>query len=138
MKDHIKFILQNSIIFAGISFGFSIIGGLFPSSEHTFVIGNPLVVSEVTIEHIVGHIFWGAIIGLGTLSIRYIILGGSFAILLDADHLLQFLDIEMVARMSHSIPFAIIAAVDIFYNFTRKGSENCCSSIWSRTITYCI
>jgi len=114
MKDHIKFILQNSIIFAGISFGFSIIGGLFPSSEHTFVIGSPLVVSGITIEHVVGHIFWGAIIGLGTLSIRYIILGGSFAILLDADHLLQFLDIELVARMSHSIPFAIIAVVAFF------------------------
>ena len=114
MKDHIKFILQNSIIFGVISFGFSIIGGLFPSSEHTFVIGNPFLVSEVTIEHILGHIFWGAVIGLGTLSIRYVILGGSFAILLDADHLLQFLDIELVSRMSHSIPFAIIAAVVFF------------------------
>ena len=114
MKEHIKFILQNSIIFGVISFGFSIIGGLFPSSEHTFVIGSPFLVSEVTIEHIVGHIFWGAVIGLGTLSIRYIILGGSFAILLDADHLLQFLDIELVSRMSHSIPFAIIAAVVFF------------------------
>ena len=114
MKEHIKFILQNSIIFGVISFGFSIIGGLFPSSEHTFVIGNPFLVSEVTIEHILGHIFWGAVIGLGTLSIRYVILGGSFAILLDADHLLQFLDIELVSRMSHSIPFAIIAAVVFF------------------------
>ena len=120
MKDHIKFILQNSIIFAGISFGFSIIGGLFPSSEHTFVIGNPLVVSGITVEHVVGHIFWGAIIGLGALSIRYIILGGSFAILLDADHLLQFLDIELVGRMSHSIPFAIIAAVIFFIIFRGK------------------
>ena len=114
MKEHIKFILQNSIIFGVISFGFSIIGGLFPSSEHTFVIGNPFLVSGVTIEHILGHIFWGAVIGLGTLSIRYVILGGSFAILLDADHLLQFLDIELVSRMSHSIPFAIIAAVVFF------------------------
>ena len=114
MKDHIRFILQNSIIFTGISFGFSVIGGLFPSSEHTFVIGSPLLVSGITIEHIIGHIFWGAVIGLGTLSIRYIILGGSFAILLDADHLLQFLDIELVSRMSHSIPFAIIAAVVFF------------------------
>ena len=114
MKDHIKFILQNSIIFAGISFGFSIIGGLFPSSEHTFVIGNPLVVSGITVEHVVGHIFWGAIIGLGTLSIRYIILGGSFAILLDADHLLQFLDIELVSRMSHSIVLAVIVAIVFF------------------------
>tara|TARA_B100001146_G_scaffold184307_1_gene167278 strand:- start:24 stop:635 length:612 start_codon:yes stop_codon:yes gene_type:complete len=114
MKEHLRFILQNSIIFAGISFGFSIIGGLFPDSEYTFVLGNPFVVSGITIEHIMGHIFWGAIIGLGTLSIRYIILGGSFAILLDADHLLQFLDIELVARMSHSIPFAIIAAIVFF------------------------
>ena len=114
MKEHIKFILQNSIIFAGISFGFSIIGGLFPSSEHTFVIGNPLVVSGITVEHVVGHIFWGAIIGLGTLSIRYIILGGSFAILLDADHLLQFLDIELVSRMSHSVALAVIVAIVFF------------------------
>ena len=114
MKDHIKFILQNSIIFAGISFGFSIIGGLFPSSEHTFVIGNPLEVSGITVEHVIGHIFWGAIIGLGTLSVRYIILGGSFAILLDADHLLQFLDIELVSRMSHSVVLAIIVAIVFF------------------------
>ena len=114
MKDHIKFILQNSIIFAVVSFVFSMIGGLFPSSEHTFVIGNPLVVSGITVEHVVGHIFWGAIIGLGTLSIRYIILGGSFAILLDADHLLQFLDIELVSRMSHSVVLAVIVAIVFF------------------------
>jgi len=114
MKEHIKFILKNSIIFATVSFVFSIIGGLFPSSEHTFVIGNPFVVSGITVEHVVGHIFWGAIIGLGTLSIRYIILGGSFAILLDADHLLQFLDIELVSRMSHSVVLAVIVAIVFF------------------------
>ena len=125
MKDEIKFILKNSIIFAGISFGFSIIGGLFPDSEHTFVIGNPFLVSGITIEHVVGHVFWGAIIGLGTLSIRYIVIGGSFAILLDADHLLQFLDIEMVARMSHSIPFAVIASVIFFIIFRGKDLKVC-------------
>ena len=125
MKDEIKFILKNSIIFAGISFGFSIIGGLFPDSEHTFVIGNPFLVSGITIEHVIGHIFWGALIGLGTLSIRYIVIGGSFAILLDADHLLQFLDIEMVARMSHSIPFAVIASVIFFIIFRGKDLKVC-------------
>tara|TARA_B110000014_G_C19869255_1_gene450058 strand:+ start:100 stop:711 length:612 start_codon:yes stop_codon:yes gene_type:complete len=125
LRDTIKFILKNSIIFATVSFGFSIIGGLFPSSEHTFVIGNPLVVSGITIEHIMGHIFWGAVIGLATLSIRYIILGGSFAILLDADHLLQFLDIELVSRMSHSIPFAIIASVIFFLIFRGKDIRIC-------------
>ncbi len=114
MKDHIKFILKNSIIFATISFAFSMIGAFFPESEFTFVIGNPFVVSSVTYEHVIGHIFWGAVLGLGTLSIRYIILGGSFAIFLDSDHLLQFLDIELVSRMSHSIPFAVIVAIVFF------------------------
>ena len=114
MKDHIKFILKNSIIFATISFAFSMIGAFFPESEFTFVIGNPFVVSSVTYEHVIGHIFWGAVIGLGTLSIRYIVLGGSFAIFLDSDHLLQFLDIELVSRMSHSIPFAVIVAIVFF------------------------
>ena len=125
MKDNIKFILKNSIIFALVSFGFSIIGALFPSSEHTFVIGNPLVVSGITIEHVIGHIFWGAVIGLGTLSVRYIILGGSFAILIDADHLLQFLDIELVSRMSHSIPFAVIVSIVFFLVFRGKDLRLC-------------
>jgi hypothetical protein len=125
LKDHFKFILKNSIIFATISFGFSMIGGLFPSSEHTFVIGNPFVVSSVTYEHVIGHIFWGAVIGLGTLSIRYIILGGSFAIFLDSDHLLQFLDIELVSRMSHSIPFAVIVSIVFFVILRGKDIRIC-------------
>ena len=57
MKDIIKFILKNSIIFASVSFAFSMIGAFFPESEFTFVIGNPLVVSGVTYEHVLGHIF---------------------------------------------------------------------------------
>jgi len=125
LKDSIKFILKNSIIFALVSLGFSMIGALFPESEFTLVIGNPLVVSSVTYEHVLGHIFWGAIIGLGTLSIRYIILGGSFAIFLDADHLLQFLDIELVSRMSHSIPFAVIVSIVFFVVLRRKDIRIC-------------
>ena len=125
LKDIIKFILKNSIIFALVSFAFSMIGAFFPESEFTFVIGNPLVVSSVTYEHVLGHVFWGAIIGLGTLSIRYIILGGSFAIFLDSDHLLQFLDIELVSRMSHSIPFAVIASIVFFVILRGKDIRIC-------------
>ena len=135
MKDHVKFILKNSIIFTVISFAFSVIGGLFPSSEHTFVIGNPLVVSGITVEHVIGHIFWGAVIGLGTLSIRYIILGGSFAILLDADHLLQFLDIELVSRMSHSIPFAVIASI-IFFMILRGKDLRVCAVAFAAVLSH--
>ena len=125
LKDIIKFILKNSIIFAIVSFAFSMIGAFFPESEFTVVIGNPLVVSSVTYEHVLGHVFWGAVIGLGTLSIRYIILGGSFAIFLDSDHLLQFLDIELVSRMSHSIPFAVIVSIVFFVILRGKDIRIC-------------
>tara|TARA_Y100000590_G_scaffold185628_1_gene211546 strand:- start:3713 stop:4321 length:609 start_codon:yes stop_codon:yes gene_type:complete len=120
VRSDLKNILKLSLCFGLISFSFSIIGGLVPDNEHSYLVGNPLEHNSVTIEHIFGHIFWGAIIGIGGLSIRYIILGGSFAILLDTDHLLQFLDIEMIARMSHSIPFAIIAAVAFYFIFSKK------------------
>ena len=135
LKDIIKFIIKNSIIFAIVSFAFSMIGAFFPESEFTFVIGNPLIVSSVTFEHILGHIFWGAVIGLGTLSIRYVILGGGFAILLDADHLLQFLDIELVVRMSHSIPFAIIASM-IFFILLRGKDIRICAVAFAAVLSH--
>ena len=135
MNKQLKFILKNSIIFASVSFTFSIIGGMFPESEHTHVIGNPFLVSGITIEHVVGHIFWGAIIGLGTLSVRYIILGGSFAILLDADHLLQFLDIELVSRMSHSIPFAVIASI-VFFIILRGRDLRLCVVAFAAVLSH--
>ena len=135
MKSTVKFILKNSVIFALISLGFSAIGAMFPDSEHTFVIGNPLVVSTVNAEHILGHIFWGAVIGLGTLSIRYIILGGSFAILLDADHLLQFLDIELGSRMSHSIPFAILASI-VFFIILRGKNIRICAVAFAAVLSH--
>ena len=58
LKDTIKFILKNSIIFALVSFVFSMIGASFPESEFTVIIGNPLVVSSITYEHVLGHVFW--------------------------------------------------------------------------------
>ena len=135
MKDSIKFILKNSIVFALVSFAFSMIGAFFPESEFTVVIGNPLVVSSVTYEHVLGHVFWGAIIGLGTLSIRYIILGGSFAIFLDSDHLLQFLDIELVSRMSHSIPFAILVSI-VFFIILRGKDIRICAVAFAAVLSH--
>ncbi len=135
MKAEIKFLFKNSIIFAIVSFVFSMIGAFFPESEFTLIIGNPLVVSGVTFEHVFGHVFWGAVIGLGTLSIRYIVLGGSFAILLDADHLLQFLDIELVSRMSHSIPFAVIVTI-VFFVIARGKDIRVCAVAFAAVLSH--
>ena len=102
-----KFIIT-LVIFTLISFSFSTIGLGFEEHPQSRIIGNPFEVSAISVQHVLGHIFWGMIAGLLSLRLNYIFLCGGFAILLDADHLLQFLDIEMISRMSHSIPFAIV------------------------------
>ena len=102
-----KFIITLGI-FTLISFSFSTIGLGFEDHSEFRVIGNPFEVSSISIQHILGHVFWGMIAGLLSLRLNYVFLCGGFALLLDADHLLQFLDVEMIVRMSHSIPFAII------------------------------
>jgi len=60
------------------------------------------------------------VVGIATFSVRYVILGGLFPIALDADHLLQFLDLEMIPRISHSILFAILIFVIFYFLFGKK------------------
>ena len=109
LSGQIKFFIKSCVIFSILSFGFSQTGFLFPDSS--YIVGNPLIVGNVSLEHIFGHIFFGMIAGAISLSLKYIFVGGAFALLFDADNLLQFLDMEMISRMVHSLPFAIIIAV---------------------------
>ena len=60
------------------------------------------------------------IAGAISLSLKYVFMTGAFALLVDADHLLQFFDVEMISRMVHSLPFAIIIAVIMLYVFGKK------------------
>lgn len=127
LKSNLFFILKISGLFALCSFLFSIIGldilhlvdfgFLFPSA---YVVGNPLQVSGISAEHLLGHVLWGLIVGIATFSVRYMILGGLFPIALDADHMLQFLDLEMIPRISHSILFAILIFVIFYFLFGKK------------------
>ena len=117
-SNQIKFFVKACIIFSILSLGFSLTGFLFPDDSH--IIGNPLLVSTISLEHVIGHILFGMIAGAISLSLRYVFLTGAFAILVDADHLLQFLDIEMIGRMVHSIPFAIIIGIIMLYVFGKK------------------
>ena len=120
LSKEIKFFVKACIIFFVLSFGFSLTGFLFPDADSFFYAGNPLIVSSPTFEHIFGHLSFGMIAGAISLSLRYVFLSGAFALLVDADHLLQFFNIEMISRMSHSIPFAIIIAVVMLYVFGKK------------------
>ena len=118
MSEQIKFFIKTCVIFSVLSFGFSLTGFLFPGDS--YVIGNPLIVGNPSLEHIFGHVFFGMIAGAISLSLRYIFLSGALALLLDADHLLQFFNVEMISRMVHSLPFAIIIAVIMLYVFGKK------------------
>ena len=118
VSEQIKFFIKSCVIFSVLSFGFSLTGFLFP--DDSYIIGNPLIVSNPTLEHIFGHVAFGIIAGAISLSLRYVLLSGALALLVDADHLLQFLDVEMISRMVHSLPFAIIIAVIMLYIFGKK------------------
>jgi len=118
ISGQIKFVIKSCAIFSILSLGFSLTGFLFP--DDSSIIGNPLIVSNPSLEHILGHVFFGMIAGVLSLRLKYVFLIGAFALLLDADHLLQFFNVEMISRMVHSVPFAIIIAVIMLYVFGKK------------------
>ena len=116
-SSSVYFIVKSCLVYGGVAFVFSIFSLVLPNA---FLVGNPLEISTTTPEHVIGHIVWGLIPGLAFLSLRYIILAGLFPIILDADHFLQFLEIEMVPRMAHSLPFILIAIVVMMLLFGKK------------------
>jgi len=118
ISGQIKFVVKSCAIFSILSLGFSLTGFLFP--DDSSIIGDPLIVSNPSLEHILGHVFFGMIAGALSLRLKYVFLIGAFALLLDADHLLQFFNVEMISRMVHSVPFAIIIAVIMLYVFGKK------------------
>jgi len=78
------------------------------------------ILKSASIEHVLGHIAFGMIVALPTLAYRYIIASGGFAILLDADHLIQFFGIENIARLGHGFIFAILVTILMMFLFGKK------------------
>jgi hypothetical protein len=119
MQKSLVFITKTSVVYGALALLFSIIGIFLPPTV-TYVVGSPLEVSGISVEHVVGHIVWGLMISALTLSFRYFILGGIFPIILDSDHLIQFFDLEMVPRMAHSISFGFLAAFVLLLIFGKR------------------
>lgn len=66
------------------------------------------------------HIIWGMMIGILSFSLRGAILAGSFALILGADHFINFLEIDAISRMAHSISFAILSFAALPLIFGKK------------------
>ena len=116
-SKNFAFIIKTSILYGVLAAVFSLIGLSSPEAD---IIGSPLEVSNVTVEHITGHVVFGMIVGLVTLSLRYFLIGGIFSVILDSDHLIQFLGIEVVPRMAHSVSFGIIAIFVMMMIFGKR------------------
>jgi len=114
-KERSLFLIKTTILYGSLSTGFSLIGLFLP---YATISENPL--DSATVEHVFGHIIWGVIAGLASLSLRYVFLSGAFAIILDADHLVSFLGVDMVTRMDHSIPFAFVTLIVMMLVFGKK------------------
>jgi len=106
IKEFFVYIFKACIIFGIVSIGFSIIGTFLESAESQ---DSPLENSGFNFKHLSSHVLWGAIAGVVSFSLRYLMLAGVFTIIMDFDHLIGFVEIDAIARMTHSIPFAIIA-----------------------------
>ncbi len=107
--------IKTTLVYGFLAVGFALIGFILPGASPP---NDPLATS--TVEHIVGHIVWGMVAAFAALSFRHIFAGGLFALVLDADHLLNFFNIDMVSRMTHSISFALLAPIGMLLIFGRR------------------
>ncbi len=117
LSGNFAFIIKTSTLYGILATAFSLIGLFLPSA---FFVGNPFEVSGITVEHVIGHVVWGLMIGLVTFRLRYFLIAGIFPIILDSDHLIQFLGIEVVPRMAHSVSFGLIAILVMMMIFGKR------------------
>lgn len=115
MKLQPRFIVKASILYCVLSASFSIFGMLMP--EKTIQINS---LTSLSPEEVIGHLIWGLIAGAASLSLRYCLLGGIFALLIDSDHFVGLLHVEAFSRMSHSIFFGIISMVVMMAVFGKR------------------
>lgn len=115
MKQNLIFLLKVMTAYAVLAASFSLVGPFLPEAHR---LDDPT--RSASSEHVIGHIVFGMMAGAAGLATRYIVLAGTFTILLDADHLVNFLQIDAVSRMGHSIPFGIISAIIMFLIFGKK------------------
>lgn len=115
MRIDFTFVVKTSLVFCALSAAFSFVGVILPQKG---LIENPL--PSFTIEEIGGHFLWGLAAGAVTLCLRYTLIAGAFAVLIDSDHLIGLTPLEAIPRMSHSILFGAIALVILVLLFGKK------------------
>jgi hypothetical protein len=116
-KKDVLFVILVSAVYCSLAAGFSLVSTVLPDKT---VLTNPIEHGSLNLKEIIGHFVWGVVAALVTLRVRYILLGGFLAVLIDADHLIGLLHVEGIPRMGHSITFAIVAVIVLMVLFRRN------------------
>lgn len=117
-KKDVLYIARVSLVYCALSASFSLVSTVVPDR---MVLTNPLEHGSLSLKEVAGHFAWGAVAALVTLRLRYILLGGLLAVLIDSDHLIGLLHVEGIPRMSHSIAFAIISTIVLVAIFRKNN-----------------
>ena len=123
MNNTLKFWVKTCLTYGLLSLAFSLIGIPLDYFSDNIIKDGKIgvdVVKSASLEHVLGHIAFGMIVALPTLAYRYIVASGGFAILLDADHLIQVFGIENISRLGHSFIFAILVVIIMMFLFGKK------------------
>lgn len=115
-KNDVYSVVKISLFYCVISLGFSLSSIFLP--DKTIV--NHLPLGVFNVSEVVGHFLWGLVAAVVTMRLKYILLGGAFAVLIDSDHIINVLQIEGISRMSHSIAFAVIAVIVVMLVFGKR------------------
>ena len=116
-KKDLYFIIKVSLVYCAVSAIFSLVSIMYPDKYPQI---NPITHGSLNAGEIGGHFLWGLVAGAATLRIRYALLGGTFATLIDSDHLIGLLQVEGLPRMSHSISFAVISVIVLMSVFGKR------------------
>jgi len=91
-----------SLFYSSISLLWSMVGFLSPAPPiHYHEYALPSLVIEI-----LGHALFGIAAGIGTARVDLALLCAADGVLIDSDHLLAALNLPVLGRLSHSIPFA--------------------------------
>ncbi len=100
-----------ALAFGALAFLYSFVG--FFSNEVNNI--RNFGVGSLSPQEIGGHFLFGYVVALPTRNLKMCVLIGLMALTIDADHLLNAAGFEIQSRMGHSVSFAILSSVLIWF-----------------------
>jgi hypothetical protein len=113
---HLKKIILLALFYAALAFLYSSIGFLHPEVSHFYEYTG----SRLFVE-IFGHFAFGFIASLPFWDLEISLLTGAAAVLIDADHILSALNLNVSGRPDHSFFFVFVSAMILFYVVQRSN-----------------